>query len=136
MCHDFYPSKYLAGSRSEDRPLQKSFQKLQLDVVDLDGGVVLPMAALNLVLIRFLELQNGELFGAILRDNLAGNNGLGGIGAGQKLLLISVHGKNRPEGHLFAHFTFHALDTNGVARRDAVLLSTGLDYGVHRSSRS
>src|SRR5882762_8301623 len=39
---------------------------LRLDVADLDGGVVLPVAALNLVLIGFLELQNGELLGAPL----------------------------------------------------------------------
>src|SRR6266436_152206 len=39
---------------------------LQLDVVDLHGGVILPVAARNLVLVALLELQHGDLFGASL----------------------------------------------------------------------
>src|SRR6266403_2205555 len=130
MCHDeFYPSGKFSRSPPRKAAPTTEYRTLQLDVVDLDGGVVLPVAALNLVLIGFLELQNRELLGAPLRDNLAGNNGFAGFRAGQKLFVIPMHGKNRREGHLFAHFTVHPLNANGVARRDAVLLSSGLDNG-------
>jgi hypothetical protein len=52
------------------------FKNLQLDVADFDGSVILPVATLNLVLIGLLVLQNGELLGASLFYNLAGNGGL------------------------------------------------------------
>src|SRR2546427_8841789 len=38
--------------------------------------------------------------------------------------------------HLLAHFASYAFHTDGVAGSDTVLLSPGLDYGVHHSSRA
>src|SRR5882724_5298343 len=38
--------------------------------------------------------------------------------------------------HLLAHFARYAFHTDGVAGSDTVLLSPGLDYGVHHSSRA
>jgi len=39
-------------------------EQLQLDIADLHGRVVLPVAALNLVLIGLLELQHGDFLSA------------------------------------------------------------------------
>jgi hypothetical protein len=37
---------------------------------------------------------------------------------------------------LLAHFARYVFHTEGVAGSDTVLLSPGLDYGVHHSSKS
>src|SRR5262249_16078803 len=107
---------------------------LQLDVADLHRGVILTVAARNLVLIGLLELENGDLFRAALRNNFAGDGGFGGIVAVQHLFLVCRDCQNRTKSHFFAHVTADAFDPNGVAGRDAILLSPGLDDGVHRSS--
>jgi hypothetical protein len=107
---------------------------LQLDVADLYGGVILPVAAGNLVLIGFLELENGDFFGAALGHDLAGDRSLGGIVSVENLLFVGMDGQNGPEGHLFAHVPANPLNPNGVAGRDAILLPPGLNDSVHRSS--
>src|SRR5215468_5780686 len=109
---------------------------LQLDVADFDGGEVLTVAALNLILVGLLILQHGDLGAAALADDLAGHAGLRGVGAKQNLLVVGVHRQNSPELDLFAHFTGNPFHTNGVAGSDTILLSPGLDDGVHHSSKS
>src|SRR3974377_2083204 len=58
MCHDTIS----CSGRTLDRP-ESSFKTnvLQLDFGNLHGCVVLPVPALNLVLVGLLELQNGQL---------------------------------------------------------------------------
>src|SRR5438477_7673177 len=110
-------------------------QTLQLDVADLHGRIVLAMAALNLILVCFLELKDGQFLCAALFNNFAGDAGLGGIVASENLLVIGMHAQHGAELDLFAHYARYAFHTNGVAGSDTVLLSPGLDYGVHHSSR-
>src|SRR5260370_33219613 len=76
---------------------------LQLDVVDLHGGVILPVAARNLVLLALLELQHGDLFGASLGDNLAAHRTLPGIGPHYAFLPAGGDGQNRAQSPLFQH---------------------------------
>src|ERR1700745_1788929 len=94
------------------------------------------MAALNLILVCFLELKDGQLLSAALFNDLAGHGRLGGIAAGQNLLVVGVYAQNRAKLYLFAHFARYAFHTNSVAGSDTILLSPGLDYGVHHSSRA
>jgi hypothetical protein len=47
-----------------------------------------------------------------------------------------MNGKNRAESHLLTDLARNPLDADGVARRDAILLSSGLNNGVHLSSKS
>ena len=48
---------------------------LQLDVADFDGGEVLAMTTLNLVLVGLFLLQNGDFGAAALTDDLPGHTG-------------------------------------------------------------
>jgi hypothetical protein len=138
----FVPSAYTVG-RAEARPyiLLKGAQRaaplqrpgLQLDFADFDGGVILAMAAGDFVLIAFLEFQDLDLFGAALRNDLAADDRLGGVIASDNFLvaLAGMHGQNLAECHLFPDVTRDALNADGVAGRDTVLLSPGLNHGVH-----
>src|SRR5712692_8495923 len=94
------------------------------------------MAALNLVLIALLEFQDRELFAAAVPDDFAADGGAGGVGTEQNLFLAIMHGKNRAKCDLFSYLAIHLFDADGVAGRDTILLSPGLDYGVHLSSKS
>src|SRR5258708_30775536 len=119
MCHDSIP-----------------LNDLQLDLADLHGRIVLPVAPLNLVLIGLLELQNGELLRPALLHDLARDAGLRGIGTRHNLLVVSVYRQHGPEFHLLAHITLDPLTAAGVARCDTLLLSPGLYNGVHLSSKA
>src|SRR5208282_1607146 len=96
---------------------------------------ILPVTSLNLVLVGLFELQHRELLGPALFHDLAGDRSLGRVRARQNLLVLGMHRKHGPEFHLFAHFTLHPLNADGVARRDTILLSPGLYDCVHRSSK-
>src|SRR5262249_32367960 len=88
------------------------------------------------ILVSLLELENGNLLGAALSHDLAGDGGFGGVLAVQHFLLVGVNGQNRTKGHFFAHVPADAFDANGVAGRDAILLSPGLNDSVHLSSEA
>src|SRR5215469_874310 len=107
---------------------------LDLDVADLYGRKVLPVAALNLVLIGSLVFQYGHLFGSALLYDLPGHGSLLGFGA-RKHLLVPMDSQHVAKTHLFTNFAFHPLDADGVAGRDTILLPPGQDHGVHLSSK-
>src|SRR5580704_6950860 len=119
MCHDSIP-----------------LDDLQLDLADLNGRIVLPVAPLNLVLVGLLELQNGELLRPALLHDLARDAGRRRIRSRHNLLVVSVYRQHGPEFHLLAHVTLDPLNTDGVARCDTILLSPGLYNGVHLSSKA
>src|SRR5437660_8340729 len=130
MCHDPILFEKLPGvcpAECED---------LQSDIADLHGGVILPVPARNLVLVALLEFEYGELLAAALRDDFAAHRSLAGIGAQYNLLVVHVDGQDGAKIHLFPYFAINPLDANGVAGRDAILLSPGLNNGVHQSSKS
>src|SRR5271169_215123 len=108
---------------------------LKLDLADLYGGVILPVAPLNLVLVRLLVLQNGELLGPALLHDFAGDTGLGRVRPCQHFLVFGLHREHGPEFHLFAYISLNALNADGVAGCDSILLTPGLDNSVHRSSK-
>jgi hypothetical protein len=108
---------------------------LQLDFADLDGREILTVAARDLVLIALLELEHGDFLGAALRDDLAAHAGFGSAITEDDFLFVSVDGENLAKRHVFADFARDTLDTNSVARRDAVLLTPGLNNGVHLPSK-
>jgi hypothetical protein len=43
-----------------------------------------------------------------------------------------VHRQNGPKGHRFADLAANPLNSNGIARRNTVLLASGFDYSVHK----
>src|SRR6266851_2623898 len=92
------------------------------------------MPALNLVLIGLFELEHGELFGAPLLDDFTGHGCFAGIGPQQNLLVVRMDGQDGAKIDLFPYFAIDPLDADGVARRDAILLSPSLNDGVHLSS--
>src|SRR5713101_6119980 len=109
---------------------------LELNIADFDGRVILPVAARNFVLIALLELEHGELLAASLRHDLAAHGSFAGIGAHYHLLFVRVDGQDGAKVHFFPYLAIDPLNADGVAGRDAVLLSPGLNNGVHRSSKS
>src|SRR5439155_4769154 len=111
-------------------------EELQLDIADLHGRIILPMAARNLVLIALFELEHGELLATALRDDFPAHGSFAGIGAQYHLLVVRVDGQDGAKIHFFPYFAIDPLDADGVAGRDAILLSLGLNNGVHRSSKS
>src|SRR2546421_4254577 len=101
---------------------------------DLHGGEILPVATLNLILIGSLELEHREFFGPALLNDLAGHGRFRGVVA-HKDLLVAVNSQHFAKIELLPHFALHPLDADGVAGRDTILLSPGLDNGVHLSSQ-
>src|SRR5205807_468602 len=71
-----------------------------------------------------------------LFDNLANDLGLRGLRAGQQLLLVGANCKDIFKGDLAAYLAGQALDLDGLARCDTVLLVATADHGVHTASRS
>src|SRR5580704_5243774 len=92
----------------------------KLNVADLDRRVVLPVAALNVVLTARLVLEDLELRPAILGDDLAGDLGLRDDVRGDEFLFVIAHGNDLVEGDVAADFAFQALDANGAAGLDDV----------------
>jgi hypothetical protein len=131
MCHNVI--LFFQNSRAEARQLQK---ELELDIADLHGREILTVAAGNLVLVALFEFEHGDFFGAALRDDFAAYASFTGIVAKQDFFVVRMDGQDGAKVNLFSDFSVNALDTNGVARRDAILLSPGLNNGVHRSSKS
>ena len=109
--------------------------QLQFDVADFYGREILTVAAGNLVLIALLELEHGDFLGAALRDDLAAHAGFGSVATEDDFLLVGVDGENLAKCNAFPDFATDALDTNGVARCDAILLTPGLNNGVHLPSK-
>src|ERR1700730_7926291 len=135
MFHGLILFQKIAGrARSKSKFLRKT--ALQLDFVDLHRSVVLTMAAANFILIRLLELQDDHFLGAVLLDDLARHGRLAGVRSMQNLVFPVVYRQNRAKGNLFTDLALYPLDANGVAGRDAILLSAGLDDCVHRSSEA
>ena len=67
--------------------------------------------------------------------DLAAHAGFGSVAAQDDFLFVRVNGENLAKRHFFTDFATDALDTNGVARRDAILLTPGLNNGVHLPSK-
>src|SRR5438445_3595287 len=108
---------------------------LELNVVDLHRGEILPVAPLNLVLIGPLELEHGQFLAASLFHDLSGHAGFAGIGAHQNLLIVRMDRQDGTKIDFLPYFAFHPLNANGVTGRDAILLSPGLNDSVHLPSK-
>src|SRR5438445_4670002 len=104
------------------------------DVTDLNRRVILPVPALDLVLPARLVLQHRQLPVAALRHDLAHNLGARGILARQQLLVVGAHGNHFTKSDLPAHFAGQRFHLHGFSRRDAILLASTADYGVHPAS--
>src|SRR5271168_534120 len=135
MCHDVFPFSLKAVSLKTEAKRLWVRKRLELDAADFDGREILAMAARNLVLIALLELEHGDFLGAPLRDDLAAHAGFGSVVAQDDFLFVGVDCENFAKRHFFADFARDAFDTNGVARCDTILLSPGLNNGVHLPSK-
>src|ERR1035438_7900075 len=121
------------SGRSPDRSNYSKF--LQLNIANLHSRIILPVPPRNLILIRFLKLQHGNLLIPPMTHNLPGYGSLRSVITRQNLLFVVVHRQNRAKSHLLTHITLNPLDPNRVAGRDSILFSSGLNYGVHRPSK-
>src|ERR1700757_1298943 len=108
----------------------------ELDVANFNGRIVLAMAGLNFVLAARLVLQHFHFLGAALRNDLADHFCFGYVAARDQFLVVIADRDDVVERHLATHFAFQALYLNGLARRDAVLLSSTTNYSVHAASES
>src|SRR5712692_4289722 len=108
--------------------------RAELDVADFHGGIVLPVAAHDFVLLGLAVLHDRQLGPAALLNNLASDLGLGGLSAGQQFLLVGAHGQDLGKRHLAAHLAGKPLDPNGFSRGNAVLLAPRANDSVHRAS--
>src|SRR5208282_2175592 len=106
----------------------------EFDFANLDGGEVLAMATLDLVLAAGLEFQHAELRSADLAKDPAGYAGLRRSLSGDQCV-VGAHGKYLAEFHGVPGLTGERFDFNPVARGDAVLLPSGANQGVHGASR-
>jgi hypothetical protein len=107
---------------------------LNLDVAHLDSGEILPVPALNLVLVGSLVFQHRQLLGPPLLDNLPGYRSFLSVGANEDLF-VAVDREYATKIDLFPHFACYPLNANDVAGRDTILFAPGLDDGVHLSSQ-
>src|SRR6266481_2330405 len=87
-------------------------KKLKLDVSDLDGRVVLPVTARNLVLTALLELEHGQFLGAALRDDFAADAGFAGVLAQQNLFVLRVDSQDGAKIDLLPYFAINPLDAD------------------------
>src|SRR5215471_6934947 len=85
------------------KPCRVTDNPLNLDVADQYGRKVLPLAALNLVLIGSLVFQYGHLFCSALLYALPGHGSLRGFGA-RKHLLVPMDSHHVAKTHLFTNF--------------------------------
>src|ERR1700691_399404 len=105
-----------------------------LNIADFDRSVMLPVAALDIVLTARLVLQSEHLRPAILGDDFADDFCLGNVCAGSEFLVVVADGEHFIESNLAADFALEPLDANGLAGLDAILLSPSANYGVHAAS--
>jgi hypothetical protein len=110
-------------------------EPLELNAADLDGCVILPVAADNLVLLDAAVFEYREFRMPTLRNDFAGNFGFSGIRSGQKFLFIGSHGDHVAKGNGAAHFAGQGFHLDRIPGRNPVLLPTSSDHGVHRPSR-
>jgi len=76
-----------------------------------------------------------RMFAAALRDDLAAHGSFAGIGAQHDLFVVRVDRQHGAKVHFFPYLAINPLNADGVAGRDAILLSPGLNNGVHLSSK-
>src|ERR1700683_4131347 len=105
-----------------------------LDVANLNGGVILPVAALNVVLPARFILQHPQSRAAALLYDFADYLHFRDVGGGNELLFIRAYGQHVFERYLAAQLSFERLHADGLARLDAILLSPTANYGVHAAS--
>src|SRR5277367_968259 len=108
-----------------DKPLRN------LNVADFDRGVILPVAALDIVLTARLVLQSEHFRAAILGHDLADDFGLGDVGVGSEFLVVVAHGENFVKSDLAADFAFEPFD----AKMLTLKYKTGGQYNIKRGHR-
>src|SRR5437879_13557153 len=90
---------------------------LELNVVDLHRGEILPVAPLNLVLIGPLELEHGQFLAAYLFHDLSGHRGFSGVRTHQ-YLFVAMDLQEFAKMDFLPHYPFLSLNANGVPGRD------------------
>src|ERR1700723_3772035 len=140
-----WPPNLLIPSRCpcESRPLvddpppflcAMKFPLRNLDVADLNGSVILPVPAQNIVLPARFILQRLQFRTAALFHNLADDLNFRDIFSRDKLLLVRVHRDHIFKRDLAAQFSFERFHAYRLARLHAVLLSPTANHGVHAAS--
>jgi hypothetical protein len=108
---------------------------LELDAADFNGRIVLAVAAGDLVLAARLKFEDRNFRMAPLRDDLANNLHLRGVGPGQKFLFVGPHGQDVSKGYFPAYLAGQGFHLDGVPGRYPILFVSTSNDGVHRPSR-
>src|SRR3954466_6129301 len=104
------------------------------DVGHLDAGEVLAMAGALAVAALRLELEDAQLLAAEMLDDLRVDADLREVVGAEDDVVGAEH--DRLEGHGGPGLVGQALDEQGLALLDAVLLAAGLHDRVHAESQS
>src|SRR5579871_2850700 len=113
------------------KPFLCAISRLCQNLAHLHLRVVLPVSDGALVLLFALELEHHHFIAAAVTCDGALHFGVGERGAGDQLVRIVHHGQHAPEFHLGPHVAGNRFHFNHIARRDAVLFSTGFNHCVH-----
>src|SRR5687768_8093149 len=106
---------------------------LELDAVDADFDQILPMAVLPLrVVLAALLLEHDDLLAAVLAEDRGYDRGAHDVRL-TDLGIIATDHQNVAEGDLFLIGTAEhvTLELKAIPFGHSILLSTGLDDGVH-----
>src|SRR3989338_7192427 len=103
-----------------------------LDLLDLDPGIILPVADSPMVIDLVLILKSGDFFVLVDAEDLGRNFGLLKIRSAD-LDLIAV-GKKEDIAKSHALLICEQFDIDNIARADSVLLGAGFNDRVHVST--
>src|SRR5262245_54354155 len=104
-----------------------------LDLGDLEGREGLAVSRLAAVALAALVLEDGDLLAQALLDDLGLDLDAGHLGLADRDAARVVGEEQGVEGELAASRARELLDAQELALGDAVLLSTSLNHGVHRT---
>src|SRR6185437_2049347 len=142
-----WPPKRLMPSRCpcESRPFTEepppflcAIRKtsIQFDVADFHRGERLTMAARDFVLSAALVLQDETLVATSMRNDFACDFGFAGARSGHDFFAVLVDGQYLIKRHFAADFSVELFDPHRFPGRDAVLLASTANHGVHESSKA
>src|SRR6185295_18346053 len=106
---------------------------LWFDCGNLKRGLILSMTALPAVAFSPFFLEDDDLFGAALIDDLAGHLPVGYQRRAYHGIAVTSDKKHIGQGHFRADFALELFDLHDLAFGHAVLLAAGSDYCIfHR----
>jgi hypothetical protein len=103
---------------------------LAVDSGDPERGLMLAMASLTTITLTSFLLENQNLLGFGLADNLAGHRGVLHQGQADFSIAIAANKQYVAQGYLFADLASKLLDSDEISLGHTVLLPTGSNHCI------